>query len=175
MTQFYFIRHGEQDWESINKYKLKGQAIDLIPLTENGVRQAKQVANDPRIRKSDIIICSPYTRALQTASIISKETGIDLHVEFDLREWQSDLTFDYNSKEKLVELWHDYLMHNGVYPQGKEKPWETKESLKKRFDSVLVKYLNYSNVIVVAHAEIFASLIPSNEISHCSILEYSKA
>lgn len=174
MTQFYFIRHGEQDWDIVEKYKLKGQAIDLIPLTENGIKQANKAAKDVRIVKSDIIICSPYTRALQTASIISKETGIDLHVEFDLREWQSDLTFDYDSKTQLMELWHDYMMHNGVYPQGKIKPWETKENLKKRLNSVLVRYLNYSNVTIVAHAEIFAALVPNNEILHCSIIEYTK-
>lgn len=174
MTQFYFIRHGEQDWDIVEKYNLKGQAIDLIPLTENGIKQARQVAMDAKIGKADIIICSPYTRALQTASIISKETGINLHVEFDLREWQSDLTFDYSSKAQLMELWHDYMIHNGAYPQGKVKPWETKENLKKRFNSVLERYLNYLNVIVVAHAEIFASLIQIDKISHCSILEYTR-
>jgi broad specificity phosphatase PhoE len=174
LTQFYFIRHGEQDWDIVEKYNLKGQAIDLIPLTENGIRQAKSVAKDTRICKSDIIICSPYTRALQTASIISKDTGIDLHVEFDLREWQSDLTFNYDSKGQLMELWHDYMLHNGIYPQDKAKPWETKENLKRRIDSVLIRYLNYSSVIVVAHAEIFASIVPIDEISHCSILEYTQ-
>ena len=173
MTQFYFIRHGEQDWDMIEKYNLRGQAIDLIPLTKIGINQAKKVSKDSRIIKSDIIICSPYTRALQTASIISKETGIDLNVEFELREWQSDLNFDYTSKNQLVELWHDYTLHKGIYPEGKLKPWETKENLKKRFDSVLVRYLKYSNVIVVAHAEIFASVIPVSEIQHCSILEYT--
>ena len=91
-----------------------------------------------------------------------------------MREWQSDLTFDYNSKAKLIELWYDYMVHNGVYPKGKAKPWETKENLKKRLNSVLVRYLNYSNVTVVAHAEIFAALIPTDEILHCAILEYTK-
>lgn len=175
MTKFYFIRHGEQDWDIVKKYRLKGQAIDLIPLTENGVNQAKKAAKDSRIMGSDIIICSPYTRALQTAAIISKETGIDLHVEFDLREWESDQKFDYDTKEQLIELWQDYLAHNGVYPKGEIKPWETKQDLMKRLDSVLIKYMNYANVVVVAHAEIFASLIEKNEILHCSILEYTKA
>lgn len=174
MTQFYFIRHGEQDWDSIEKYNLKGQAIDLIPLTDNGIKQAKEASKDVRIGNSDIIISSPYTRALQTASIISKETGVDLHVEFDLREWQSDLNFNYDSKDQLIELWHDYTMHGGVYPQGELKLWETKENLRKRINSVLVRYLNYSKVTVVAHAEIFAALVPVDKILHCSILEYTK-
>lgn len=174
MTQFYFIRHGEQDWDIIEKYKLKGQAIDLIPLTKKGIGQAKAAAKDARIGKSEIIICSPYTRALQTASIISKETGIDLHVEFDLREWVPDLTFAYDSKVRLIELWNDYLTNNGVYPQGEIKPWETKEDLRKRLDSVLIRYLNYSTVTIVAHAEIFSALIPTDKILHCSILEYTK-
>ncbi|WP_010233728.1 phosphoglycerate mutase family protein [Clostridium arbusti] len=47
--------------------------MDLIPLTNNGIKQAKRASRDARIGKSDIILYSPYTRALQTASIISKE------------------------------------------------------------------------------------------------------
>lgn len=174
MTNFYFIRHGEQDWDMIEKYKLKGQAIDLIPLTEKGIGQAREAARDERVRNSEIIISSPYTRALQTASIISKETGIDLHIEFDLREWQPHLAFDYDTKEQLLELWHDFVKYKGAYPEGENKPWETKEDLRRRINSVLDRYLNYSNVTVVAHAEIFGSLIPVNEILHCSILEYRR-
>ena len=64
------------------------------------------------------------------------------------------------------------MLHNGVSPLENIKPWETKENLMKRFNSVLAKFLNYSTVTVVAHAEIFASLIASDEILHCSILEY---
>lgn len=37
-----------------------------------------------------MILSSPYTRALQTAAILSRELNIDLQVEFDLREWQPD-------------------------------------------------------------------------------------
>jgi len=51
---------------------------------------------------------------------------------------------------------------------GKQK------KILKKIDSVLVKYLNYSNVIVVAHAEIFASIVRIDEILHCSILEYTQ-
>jgi hypothetical protein len=72
----------------------------------------------------------------------------------------------------LIDLWHDYVRHDGVYPDNQVKPWETKVNLRERFCSVLEKYLRYSSVVVVAHAEIFASLVPINEILHCSVLEY---
>jgi broad specificity phosphatase PhoE len=66
---------------------LKGHGRDLVPLTDNGIAQAKAAARDPRIGRSEIILSSPYTRALHTAAIVSMELGIDIKVEHDLREW----------------------------------------------------------------------------------------
>lgn len=49
-------------------------------------------------------VSSPYTRALQTAAIISQKTNIDITVEMDLHEWMPDLTFQYHVFEECLEL-----------------------------------------------------------------------
>lgn len=174
MTKFYLIRHGEPNWALNEEYKLKGHGRDLPSLTEKGVQQAKDVSKDKRLCGAELIITSPYTRAMQTAAIISKELRIDLQVEFDLREWQPDMTFNLDNMEELKELVDDYEACKGIHPDGETKRWEQREELKNRIDSVLERYLNYSRVIVVAHEQIFKTQMNMSEIANCSIIEIEK-
>ena len=67
-----FIRHGEPDKAEVDKRGFIGQGRDLAPLTELGIRQAEEVSANPLLNGGQVIVASPYTRALQTAAIISK-------------------------------------------------------------------------------------------------------
>jgi broad specificity phosphatase PhoE len=175
MTQFYLVRHGEPQWDINELYKLKGHGRDLVPLTPRGVKQVYVAAKDERLQTAELIVSSPYPRALQTAAILSKELGLEIVVEFDLREWQPDLTFEYDSMKKLKELGDDYDRHQGIYPLGETKLWESKQSVKNRMEKVIDKYLDYRNVIVTGHGMAFRALIGEVEdIPHASIIEYSK-
>lgn len=95
MSKFYLIRHGKPDYTYGDTHGFIGQGHDLAPLEIERIGEVKETAKDKRLKEAQIIISSPYTRALQTASIISKETGIDIIVEPDIREWQPDLTYQY--------------------------------------------------------------------------------
>ncbi|SFB04477.1 Broad specificity phosphatase PhoE [Cohnella sp. OV330] len=174
MTQFYLIRHGEPHWEINEQYKLKGHGRDLVPLTPKGIEQVYAAAKDDRLQTANAIVSSPYTRALQTAAILSKELGLDVVVEFDLREWQPDLTFEFDSLERLKELGDDFDRHDGVYPSGETKLWESKELLKNRIEKVIHKYLAYEKVIITGHGMAFRTLVGEiGEIPHASIIEYA--
>lgn len=175
MTQFYLIRHGEPQWDVNEQYKLKGHGRDLVPLTAAGAKQVSLAARDERLRDAELIVSSPYTRALQTAAILSKELGLDIRIEFDLREWQPDLTFEYDSLERLAELGSDYDAHHGVYPPGETKLWESKELLRNRVEKVIDQYLGFQKVIITGHGMAFRTLVGEEaEIPHASISEYTK-
>jgi phosphohistidine phosphatase SixA len=120
MTRFYLIRTGEPHWDINEQYKLKGHGRDLVPLTIKGVNHVYLTAKDERLKEAEIIVSSPYPRALQTAAILSKELP--------------HLTFEYDSMERLKELGDDYDNNNGVYPSGVAKLWESKELLKNRVE-----------------------------------------
>ena len=62
------IRHGEQDYTVTEGRGFPGPARELAPLTERGVAQAEAVVKDARLQGCQLIVSSPYTRALQTAS-----------------------------------------------------------------------------------------------------------
>lgn len=170
MTTFYLVRHGEPQWELCDEYGLIGHGRDLAPLNQKGIKQAHDISMDPRLKEGQIIISSPYTRALQTAAIISKNTNIDIVVEFDLREWQPDLTFRYDSNKRMIEYRNDFEKHNGIPPKDRRVNWETKASLEKRVKGVLNKYLSYDKVIVVAHGMVFRTINKGEDLPHCGLM-----
>ena len=95
MAKFYLIRHGEPDYTYGDTHGFIGQGHDLAPLKMEKIKDVIETSKTEKLKEAQIIISSPYTRALQTASIISKETGIGIVVESDIREWQPDLTYQY--------------------------------------------------------------------------------
>ena len=99
MMDLLLVRHGEPDYSDIDERGYIGHGRDLAKLTEKGVRQAERAAEDTRLQGAELILSSPYTRALQTASIISRITQIPLTVETDLHEWMPDLS---RSEERRV-------------------------------------------------------------------------
>lgn len=73
LKHFYFVRHGETDWNVIRKL----QGWTDIPLNANGEKQAEDLAD--RILslgiKISYIYSSPLKRAHRTAEIISSKLG----------------------------------------------------------------------------------------------------
>lgn len=172
MAKFYLIRHGKPDYTYGDTHGFIGHGHDLAPLKEDKIIDVIQMSKDERLRDAQIIIASPYTRALQTASIISKETGLDIIVEPDIREWQPDLTYKYKNSNEMNELYEEYIKCNGVYPINETKKWETKEQLKKRVMSVVNKYKDkYDKVIIVAHKMAFQSICNCGDMEPAEIFE----
>ena len=81
-----FVRHGQTD---TNLVEMAGKPIldDDAPLNEEGLRQAKQVAEELREEKVDAIFSSPLKRAMETAAEIAcYHDGARVIAMDDLRE-----------------------------------------------------------------------------------------
>nr|WP_243633377.1 histidine phosphatase family protein [Paenibacillus xerothermodurans] len=167
------MRHGEPNWAFKDERNLQGALRDFVPLTGFGVRQAEQVIyNHKHLENCDLILSSPYTRSLQTAAYIKRNIGLPLKVEFDLHEWTPD-NFQAPGINEIQELMKDYTKHNGVYPPGESKLWESKESVLKRVINVLDRYLDKSKVIVVCHSMVITTLLELKlEVEFCGVFEY---
>ena len=74
--KFIFLRHGR----SLADDEGKHEGLYDSPLTEIGIRQAKNIAEILKSYDFDLIISSPLKRALQTAEIISKTLNIEIEV-----------------------------------------------------------------------------------------------
>ncbi len=84
MGKIYFVRHGETVWNVENKICGKSDS----PLTENGHAQAVETGKKILEMgiKADMILCSPLSRARDTAQHISEVTGIPMREELRLIE-----------------------------------------------------------------------------------------
>lgn len=171
---FYFIRHGEPDYSQCGKTIYNGIGNNFMPLTANGINQIKMTAEDERLSDADIIISSPYTRALQSAAILSKELQIDLIVEPDLFEWYGNKNY-HASHEESPDVLNEFLHNSGDYPDDTEMQWEDNHTMRERVFHTLDKYTDYKKVIVVCHNILIRSLRPwsQNRFLECGeIVEF---
>jgi len=172
---FYFIRHGKTDYSERNTKIYQGFGVNLSKLSELGISQVKEASKDKRLKGADLILSSPYTRALQTAAILSKELGADIVVESDLHEWLANKNYIYEKDKATEKAYIEYRKKQGKYPKDKEKSWESADSVKKRVLNVLCKYRDYKKVVVACHG-IMIEAVTGKEIPECAgIVEFELA
>lgn len=164
------IRHGEPCYANVRDLNLLPYLAELTP---RGIAQAEDVSKDERLKDANIIIASPFTRALQTASIISRETDIPLIVEPAFHEILLDVghrcsNIHFYAKESYKE----FARNNGVRNKDCLYRWETLEHIVNRVYLAMMNYLNYDKVIVVAHSVVIRALgYAGDDLKFCEIFE----
>jgi len=173
-----FIRHGEPTTVEVDERGFIGMGRNFAPLTEHGIQQAEEAAHSPLLDGCQLIVSSPYTRALQTAAILSKQTGLDIRVEVGLHEFIPDKTHQLKGAEENRLLHLDFLECQGEYPAGETRKWETITEIIERTKPVLDRYADagYEKIAVVAHGGVIRRYTGIAQIEHCEIreVEYSK-
>lgn len=164
------IRHGEPTYSYVEKRGFIGRGLDFAQLTDDGKNQAEIVSKNPALSGAQLIVSSPYTRALQTAAIISKNTGLDISIEIDLREWSPDLSQTNDTKDFYKNSLNEFIFHNGKRAFGCRYEWETAKELGTRAYDCLKKYLEYDKIIVVAHAMLIRQFgYDKSDFPYCGI------
>lgn len=164
------IRHGKPDYAPVDERGFIGHGRALAPLTPEGVEQAECAADSPELKGVQLLVASPYTRALQTAAIISRKTDIPLTVEVDLREWQPDMTYQCRTSEESFALHQDFWACKGEYPEGESRKWETINQIIARIDPVYRRYYDagYEKIAVVAHGGVIRRLTGKGIVPYCA-------
>ena len=73
MKTFILVRHGTTDW--VDRHILHG--ITDIPLNDNGLRQAREVAEAIKPISASHLYSSPLTRCMQTAQAIAAQVKLE--------------------------------------------------------------------------------------------------
>lgn len=170
---YYLIRHGDPDYSNIGTKTYQGVGVDFSSLSKLGVTQIKKASKDKRLKETKIILSSPYTRALQSAAILSKELDLDIVVETDLHEWVNDKNYNFLGKNNTDTSYQEFCEFNGKYPDGEERQWENNEILKNRILGVLNKYIEYDKVIVVCHGMLIHSIFQDHWLECGEIAEFN--
>jgi 2,3-bisphosphoglycerate-dependent phosphoglycerate mutase len=158
-----FLRHGESEGNLLNLFI--GQ--DDYPLTENGRRQARSLAElwTREGREFDTIIASPLARARETAETVALELGLPVQIdplwkEQDYGEW---------NKRNIPDVLHD--PNTPKYFTPFNRPGRTGESrietylragqaLQNLLDRPPGRYLIVAHGVILNMALYFALGIP---------------
>lgn len=175
--KLYLVRHGEPSYTPCTQRGLIGQGRDLSALNEDGIEQIEKCSLLLKNCDAQVILSSPYTRALQSAAIIAKHTGLTTKVVHDLHEWIPDLTFQYKTYHELKMLYQEFELHRGKYPQDERlfseyTRWEPLEDLRTRVKNCLIPYCDeYDSAIIVAHGMVIQTLHYQYRVEYGEIIE----
>jgi len=170
-VRLYFVRHGETDWELVEARGARGWAKDFAPLTPLGRLQIDTIARDYRLQEADAILCSTFTRALESAALLSRAINKPLYVEHDLHEWlpQKDPLADLDPK--VIE--RASRTFGGQAPVEEGAPWETLEEVRQRVIDTLRRYRHFDTLIVVTHGVVIGSLVVVQRlVAHAEIVPF---
>ena len=79
---FYIVRHGQTNWNILGKTQGHGNS----DLTEQGIVQARELAEDITKYPIDYIYSSDLGRAIQTAEILGEKLNLEVQKTEGLRE-----------------------------------------------------------------------------------------
>ncbi|HDR4419314.1 TPA: histidine phosphatase family protein [Bacillus cereus] len=145
MTTIYFVRHAHSTYTKEERER---------PLSEQGHLDAKNVARLLKDKHIDVVISSPYTRAIQTVQGIANTYDISIQIEEDLRErlLSSEPVADFN--DAIENVWEDWSF---AYEGG-----ESNDVAQRRavicMQSILKKYKG-KNIVIGTHGNIMVLLM----------------
>lgn len=156
MTKLVLVRHGEPDYSFLNQKNMTSAKQEWAFLSDRGIEQAIEVANDPKLWDGDIILSSPYTSALQTASIIAERNELKVQGEVGLHEWVSQK--NYANFRAYARDYKKAMYEFSSQANVKNRGYESLEQVRLRTLQVLRNYLLYEKIIAVIHAGVIYSL-----------------
>ncbi|MED0991117.1 histidine phosphatase family protein [Bacillus nitratireducens] len=145
MTTVYFVRHAHSTYTKEERKR---------PLSEKGWLDAQNITCLLKDEKVDVVISSPYTRAIQTVQGIANTYNLSIQLEEDLRErlLSKEPVTDFN--DAIQKVWEDWTF---AYEGG-----ESSNIAQRRavicIQSILRKYKG-KNIVIGTHGNIMVLLM----------------
>ncbi len=156
-TTTWLLRHGETPLSTERRFS----GVAEVSLSERGQAQASAAAARVAGLGVDVIVSSPLTRAMQTASVVARKAGLDVAVDDGLREtdwgqWEG-LTFAEVQQRWGREL-QEWLAEPDVAPPGGESFTATARRVRQARDRLVASY-GGASVLVVSHVTPIKTLL----------------
>ncbi|KAI0466920.1 histidine phosphatase superfamily [Xylaria cf. heliscus] len=181
MSMIFVLRHG-QSFHNVHR----GYPFRDPPLTELGCEQARNVkfSTDP-----DLIIISPMTRTIQTASLVfghlidrTRSAGhgpsksVEVQIWPELREAHDAIC---NIGIGRVELeakfpQFDFSACNEVWDYPSHSPENARERAERVRQRLTVLSASYKKIVVVTHRGFISFLVQGSRFDLCGISVFSR-
>ena len=154
---FYLVRHGQTNWNLEGKIQGKTD----IPLNEAGLRQAEFLAAALENRKLEAVYASPLSRALATAELVARQSGLTVQILPQLREVDFGLWEGKGWREVEASYGEDFRRWDQDPARAAPTGGESRESCKKRCRQAIEELIRREEhcVALVAHGGILVHLI----------------
>ncbi|CKE78423.1 phosphoglycerate mutase family protein [Streptococcus pneumoniae] len=145
MTTIYFVRHAHSTYTKEERER---------PLSEKGHLDAENVTRLLKDKHIDVVISSPYKRAIQTVQGIANTYHVSIEIEENLRErlLSKEPVTDFNNA--VQKVWEDW---DFAYEGG-----ESNEVAQRRavicMQNILKKYED-QNIVIGTHGNIMVLLM----------------
>ena len=146
MTTIYFVRHAKPDYQNHNDR--------LRELTEKGLEDSRSVTAFLSDKKIDLILSSPYRRAIDTIKNFADKNEMPILIVDDFRERKVDTAWIDDFESFCKSQWEDF---NFKLPGGeslKEVQSRNIRALKK----ILQKYKG-KNIVIGTHGTSLSTII----------------
>lgn len=145
-TVVYFIRHAEPNYHNHDDMSRE--------LTDKGMKDSQLVTQFLSDKNVDIVLSSPYKRAIDTIKDFAETYGFDINVVSDFRERKVGSEWIEDFQEFCKAQWHDFYY--------KRTDGESLGEVQKRnisaLNDVLKQYAG-KTIVVGSHGTALSSII----------------
>ncbi|HKG57623.1 MAG TPA: histidine phosphatase family protein [Candidatus Limnocylindrales bacterium] len=144
--QAWLIRHGATEWSASGRHTGRTD----VPLIDEGRAQARRLSERLGRRRFAIVLCSPLSRALDTARLAGYP---DVVIEPDLREWHYG-AYEGLTTQQIRESVPGWTVWTHRVVDG-----ETADEVAARVDRVIARVRGAAgNVALFAHGHVLRVL-----------------
>lgn len=147
--RIFIVRHGDKEKGDYFNARLNHQDS---PISEEGRRKAKRLADYFEHKLIKKVIVSEYLRADQTAQYIAEQKGLHILKDGRLNEIDNGVIesmTDEEIKDRYPEFWNDFFSYSKDvrFPEG-----ENSEEVKARQKNLLDELIqNNEDVLLISH------------------------
>ncbi len=147
------LRHGQSEFNVHITATRRDPGIADPRLTEYGHIQAEQAARQLRNESIARIVCSPYSRALQTAEPLARVLGVPVQVTPLVRERYGYACDIGTPRTELDMRWpdHDFSAIDEVWWPDQHEPAESVIGRASAFRAEMAARPDWADTVVVSH------------------------
>jgi broad specificity phosphatase PhoE len=165
------IRHGQSEFNAVFGKTRRDPGITDPALTEEGRRQAADVAETLRHQGVRRLIASPYTRALQTAEIIAASLELPVTVEVAVGERAAFMCDIGTHRSELIRRWPRWQFDHidEQWWPALEEPEHAVLARAQGFRLTMAGTADWRHVAVVSHWG-FIRALTGVELGNCQTI-----